>query len=269
MAWRELTRESLEQTKAHFASRGNDVQMHAMALEVLLTTLGPEWWKTHCLETSPASFLDSKSPLEQEKLEHQRRVTQLADGLYCLRKCDGYEDFVEALKVRHLEATCFELEVARLLHKSEHVVRFVKQTGVKGADYDLSVRMGGTDVSVEAKSRRFREISDVNALSNALSTARDQLPKAGPGLIFVTIPTIWTQQPDAESRIGGAITAFFRNTARVNHVVLHWNVWTRVREKHAGIILFRQYNNANARHSFFMGSIIAPIRGPVPLPSFW
>ena len=45
MVWIVPTKEKLEKTKLHFASSRREIQERAMAMEVILTTLGPRWFK--------------------------------------------------------------------------------------------------------------------------------------------------------------------------------------------------------------------------------
>src|SRR4051794_29995270 len=108
-------RDRLQSTKRDLESCGRVVQEYAMASGVLITALGMEWWEKHFNVTSrkrdPFVQVNNESS-EGEMLEHQHRVINLGDRLYSLRDCDGFDDFVGALRTRDLESTYFELEVA-------------------------------------------------------------------------------------------------------------------------------------------------------------
>jgi Holliday junction resolvase len=196
-------------------------------------------------------------------------MIRLADYLYRLRNREGYGHFIDTLKCCALEAAFFELEVANMLHKSGREIIFVKRSGIMGSDYDLIADICGARVAVEAKSRRFREISDENALGNALSKAREQLPRPGPGIIAVSVPEVWMAQGGAESRVAEVIQTFLRKTQRVNHVLLHWNTWALSAGKHAATLFVRQYDNPNRRHPFSVSPLIALPSGAIMAPSFW
>jgi hypothetical protein len=277
VVWKQLTRAHLDQTKQQFASGGYVAQWYAMAMEVILTTLGPDWWKKNCLLSSaePDPFLRTDDKTEAGRYEHQDRAIRLGHMLYALKDCVGFETFVEKLKSRNVESVFFELLAASSLQKSGLAVSFVQETGVKGEDYDLLATKDGFTVHVEAKSRRGELILSESTLENALRVARRQLPAIGPGIIFVWIPVEWTQNPDVESAVGRVIESFFRNTKRVNSVVVLWESWMVVSMGKAKAVLVRQYDNPNARVTVHLGKVVKPIDTNSRLtpdsfvPSFW
>ena len=89
MVWRTLTKEMLEETKQHFASLGYSTPWYEMAMEVILTTLGPEWWKQHCIlgAARPDEFLAVTGDSEEGNYDHDDRVIKLGHMLYALRTC--------------------------------------------------------------------------------------------------------------------------------------------------------------------------------------
>jgi hypothetical protein len=92
MVWRVLTKEKLEETKQEFAGSGYVIQWYAMAIEVVLTTLGPEWWKKNCISTSLKAdeFLTVPDDSEESVYNHQDRVIKLGHMSYALKDCTGY-----------------------------------------------------------------------------------------------------------------------------------------------------------------------------------
>lgn len=153
----------------------------------------------------------------------------------------------------------------------------VEAKGQKGKDYDLLVEQNRTLVRVEAKSRRAGVILGEKTLRYTLEAARKQLPSSGPAIIFVSIPTEWTMEKDAEDVIGGCISAFFRNSARVNYIVLIWQQWIELKTGKASAFLVRQYEHPAPRTRIELGRIVRPLRRPINLipeqqdftPSFW
>jgi hypothetical protein len=139
MVWKVLTREDLEKTKQRFASLGYVAQWYAMASEVILTTLGPEWWKNNCTTTAikPDEFLAFPDNSEEDKFNRQDRIIELGHMLYALKECKGYETFISSLRTRDLAPTYFELWVANILYQNKYTVEFVLANGKKGEDYDL------------------------------------------------------------------------------------------------------------------------------------
>lgn len=111
MVWKKLTAKDLARTKEHFASSGYVMQWYAMASEVILTTLGPEWWKRNCTTVSndPDEFLKINDSSDDGRYDRQDRIVKLGHMLYGLQSCEGYGAFITSLKSRDLGPTCFEL----------------------------------------------------------------------------------------------------------------------------------------------------------------
>jgi hypothetical protein len=279
MVWKDLTRESLEQTKQHFASSGYVMQWYGMAMEVVLTTLGPEWWKKNCITNAvkPDEFLALPDNSENGRYNHQDRIIKLGHMLYALEDSNGYDAFISSLKTRDLAPTFFELWVANILMQNGYEVEFVETKGQKGLDYDLTASKYGITVSAEAKSRRDGIVLTEKTLCNTLEKARKQLPLSGPGIIFVSIPNEWTMTKDAEEVIGRSINSFLRNSTRVNYIILIWHRWIELKTARASASLVRQHQNPNPRTSIELGQVIKPLDEPINLnveeqvfkPSFW
>jgi hypothetical protein len=279
MVWKVLTREMLEETKQQFSPSGYVMQWYAMAMEIILTTLGPEWWKRNCTPNAakPDEFLAIPNNSEDNKYNHQDRVTKLGHMLYALKECKGYEAFISSLRTRDVAPTFFELWVANILHQNNFVVQFVVPKGQKGEDYDLIAEQNGICLSVEAKSRRAGVVLGERMLHNTLEAARKQLPSSGPGIVFISIPTEWTIDKNGENVAENCINSFFRNSARVNYVVVIWHQWIKLKVGMASASLVRQYENLNPRTPVQLGLIIKPLELPINLdaerqdfkPSFW
>lgn len=279
MVWKVLTKEHLEETKQHFASSGYVMQWYAMASEVILTALGLEWWNDNCASTAikPDEFLSVRDETEESKYNFQDRIIKLGHMLFSLRVCRGYEPFILSLRTRDLAPTFFELWVANILQQNNCVVEFVESKGKKGEDYDLIATKNGIRVSVEAKSRRSEVVLSEKTLHNTLETARRQLPPSGPGIVFISIPNEWTMERDAEKIVGNCINSFFRNSARVNYVILIWHQWLKLEVGRATVSRVRQYENMNPRTPVQLGQIIKPLSIPANFnatlqdftPSFW
>ena len=86
------------------------MQRFAMANEVVLTTLGPEWWKKNCLTTSkkPDEFL-AVDDSDNGRYDHQDRMIKLGDMLYALKDSRGFDAIISSLKTCDLAPTFFEL----------------------------------------------------------------------------------------------------------------------------------------------------------------
>lgn len=279
MVWRVLTREKLEETKQEFASSGYVVQWHAMAMEVILTTLGPDWWTRNCTigAIKPDEFLERRDDSEDSTYNYQDRIVKLGHMLYALKDCKGYEVFITSLKTRDLAPSFFELWVANILQQNGFDIQFVATSGKKGEDYDLTAERDNICLSVEAKSRRDGAVLRSPTMRNTLEKARKQLPSSGPGVIFISIPNEWTMKAENENTIGTDIKTFFRSTARVNYIMLIWHRWISLETGRTSASLVQQYDNPTPRSPIALGKLVKPLEAPITLdpekqgykPSFW
>ena len=89
-----------------------------MASEVVLTTLGPDWWRKNYTSFSEDSdeFLRTGDETEEGRYDHQDRIIKLGHMLYGLWNCKGFDAFIASLMTHDLEPTFFELWVAVLHH---------------------------------------------------------------------------------------------------------------------------------------------------------
>jgi len=245
------------------------MQWYAMAMEVILTTLGPDWWKKNCTSNAvkPDEFLAVPDDSAQSAYNHQDRIIKLGHMLYALRDCNGFDSFISALVTRDVAPAFFELWVANALRQNEYTIEFVDPLGEKGTDYDLRCDRNTIRLNIEAKSRRAGMLVSENSLRNALKKARTQLPASGPNVIFISIPAEWTTQANAESKITSCIQTFFHNSARVNYVVLMWHGWLQLAERMASLTFIRQYDNPNARAPVALETVIKPVTLPLDVTS--
>lgn len=248
--WKDFTREDLQQTKEEFRSDGPLMQAMSMAQEVVLLTLGPDFWRKHCVgKAGPdSSFLRPRDEIEDDRYEFQDRVIRFGDMLFSLKNCDGFEAFLKPLRTNDLESVFFELWTANAFFRSGYTVRFVECSGEKGADYDLSALINGSNVAVEAKTRRLGENSAIPKVRDNLERARNQLPPQGPGVIVLSIPHQWFLAH--RDLVAAEIQAFLRNTARVNHVLIFSRTWVPQSAGRAYFSITEQFDATRPRHAF-------------------
>jgi hypothetical protein len=279
MVWRVLTRKEMEKTKERFAPQGYVAQWYAMGSEVILSTLGPGWWKKNCdIESIKADeFLSLKDNFESARGNRQDRVVRLGHMLYALKECAGYDAFISSLRARDLAPVFFELWAANALYNNNYSVEFVVAKGSKGQDYDLIGRKAGVSLNVEVKSRRDGITLAVTGLKNTLEKARKQLPSTGPGAIFISIPHEWTRETGVDESVAKSIDSFFNRSARVNHVVLIWWQWGTLHDEYVSTVYFREYENPRPRTPYKLTPLIRAVKLPDTLsglrqsfqPSFW
>lgn len=256
MAWKNLTKERLLETKKQF--QGDRLsQWYAMASEIILTTLGPDWWERNLYEVNRDNYFRARLHSEDDRAHHQHHVIKLGHMLFRLKELSGYDYFIKALKTADLSSTIFELEVANLLYDSKYHIKFIERSCNKGDDYDLQANILTENINVEVKTKRDGALLfEGNSLENTLRKAKKQVPRNQAGIVFIGIPLEWTLQPDTEKIINGRLESFFRNTSRIVKVVLMWKKLLPLEQGKAFVVLFKEYGNLKTNHAVAMSSII-------------
>jgi hypothetical protein len=256
MVWRNITREALNKTKAEFQKDGPLVQAMAMAQEIVLLALGPDFFKQHCVgkKGPDSSFLRPNSSEENDRYLFQHRVIALGEMIYSLKDCAGFEAFLNPLRTNDLQSVFFELRVANELVRSGYQIRFISCKGTKGLDYDLNAHIDGFDVAIEAKTRRAGETNGIPRILDILNTARSQLPQSGPGIIAISIPEEWLLSQYNLLEI--EVRSFLRNTARVNHVLAFAESWADRLSGKACVSMIAQFDGVQPRHHFNKNPLI-------------
>lgn len=277
--WKISSARMLQDTKIHFENKGKDFQMYCMASQVLLFTLGRKWWNDNCAVISKSTdpFLRINENSQDELNLERDRIIKLGHMIYGLKNQEGYKVFINSLKRRDLESVFFELRTANMLHEDGYKVRFVKETGVKTADYDLHCKIIDDEFCVEVKSRRDGIILSEKTLTNTLKKAKGQLPKNMPCVIFVSIPYQWIQDAGSESLIESCIKHFLNNTKRINFVIVAMHSLHNLEDGQiASVQYYLEYKNESPRIGLQINNLLKPINSTVDnvfkpnfVPSFW
>lgn len=227
--------------------------------EIICLLLGHDWWVRNVWEemgqpTKRMAYLRLGTVDDKKRMESFDRVIDLADSLYALQHSVGFDfklDEVRAISPEQpkvaLEDLAIELQIAKMLVRSGNTIEFVIPTKIKGQDFDLRLDLQqGEQASVEIKCKREETCADASSLNNTLGDIRKQLPKGGPSLAFVRLPSEWISDQAFTSSVPSVLEAYFRNTTRVNAVILVWEEWLDLGEtKRARVQRFKAEINPN------------------------
>lgn len=198
-----------------------------LSYQILVYILGIEWGRKHLNPRRQHSYFMHQANVDtDEAYIGQHRVLSFARNLYELQSAPFFDDMVRELRTRSLLGAATEVDVAYMFHKSGHPVGFVQRTGTRGDDYDQVVKYGGQDVCVEVKAKEDDTPYSDSTLRASLREARQQLPKQGPGIIVIRIPSAWVANRLFVNEAVPTFTNFLRNSARTNAVVAVWEEWT-------------------------------------------
>ena len=145
------------------------------------------------------------------------RVINFAEKLYNLQFNKGFEHLLKKIRDEKDTASVFaEMEAAMFFREHQFDVQFMEENSAEGQgfNYDLKVLMKGRVVAVEVKGKVARTEVSTKTLFRQLKSARTQLPKGKPGLIFVRFPKDWIGDFLRQEPFEAAVKEFFdgRNT---------------------------------------------------------
>lgn len=90
-----------------------------------------------------------------------------------------------------IESSVAELDIGRMLYIHNFDFNFVKRTSVKGADYDLEIKLDRWTVCADIKCKLENTPITANTIIGTLTKVRSQLPSTKPGMLFVKVPQNW------------------------------------------------------------------------------
>lgn len=256
-----------------------DVVAETFWLSIMIITLffGDKWRTKNITQNlftddERMNFLRTKLTSENDRYEHQFRLTLFADCLFSLQYCDGFDLKIEELrqlspenKEIKLEDKAIEFLIASMLFRSGHQIIFRPHTGVKRNDFDLEIIVGKESrIYAEIKCRRDETPVNVNNLRRTLYSAEKQLPLDAPCLIFCRIPEDWSKFSNLANEMNKVIRNYFHNIDHVNAVVLVWEEWiSAFNDSKVSTIKYKIYQHPSPKISF---GRIDKLMTPVNIP---
>jgi hypothetical protein len=109
-----------------------------------------------------------------------------------------------------------------MLAHNNCAVRIVKESGVRGQDFDLEITLRGLPVNVEVTAIAQRPLN-AQTLLNRLRKKCNQVPKDNPAILYIHIPDIWMRNRSlAFLVLDRAIRRFFLKSRRYNMICFIW-----------------------------------------------
>jgi hypothetical protein len=201
---------------------------YAVASEVLIHLIGPEWWERRMAgpRADPfflhEAFANESPETKTDRFRHQHRVIGLARHMLECQWLPGFQSFVADLPTRSVLGAANEFSAVHQFLRSGHTVEFVTRTGKKHSDYDF--RLGG-GIAVEVKAKEDTAKYSKSSLDGKIAEARRQLPASGPGMVVLRIPDSWLTDPAFIREAEGVVQSKLRNSGRLNAIILCWEQW--------------------------------------------
>jgi len=181
----DIMAEAVEDISKLFQSEPKDILevnlIIGLSNTIIINTFGKEFWAKECTTFGKLQdFFKSKSSV---------RIVHLADMLWRLKGCGGFQEFIERNKQRHKEVDIqpayYEAYAACCFLGRSKSVAFNKPINEPQSDFDIIVKDfdGIAKLNVEVKGFQVPITSKSN-LKNRLNAAKGQWPHNQKGAIF-------------------------------------------------------------------------------------
>jgi hypothetical protein len=192
------------------------LRAYRLAVAALRKVFNSDWSEKH-VENASVGFLRNDQSTQLAREIHMMRSTILAEMLWNLQDISGFDSCIDLMYRGDIEATYGALEIARMLFVRNVVFRFVERTNKKRADYDLEIFYpDGVKANGETKCKMEDTEITLGSVKDSIDTARKQLPKDEPGIVFVKVPPNWIEDDTVfASELDTRAVDWFRNGKRI------------------------------------------------------
>jgi len=219
--------------------------------------MGSRWWRASTSDL----WVKTAKTADVRRIVYAHRVVRLADALFTLVRgqANGFDFLRQRFLERETEPCFVETEIASLLVFNGFKVEVVKETGVRGDDFDLLATRGGSTVSVEVTSKRGGPLT-VQNIKNTLDSKRSQVPAYRPAVLYMHVPAEWMRdERRAFDVFTRAITHFVLRSKRFNAIVLVWEEVVPFLDGGFPTVAMRPCYNNIARHPFTWMELFTPV----------
>lgn len=235
-------------------------QRIAMAYPIIFYYLENPWYvERACLHKKPDPFMLNELNEESEnRWVYQDRLVSLADALFQLRDCQNFDVLCERFQDRETKPCFTEATVAKSFSKDGFEVEIVRESGVKGKDFDFLARKDSLEVSVEVTAKDAPELT-VATIRNTLDKKRRQVPADRPAILYMIIPEEWTENgAEAERIFSEAMESYFRNSETFNAVCVVWYAKIKLGEGRIFALTYHPFEHPSPRHPIEDLSFLRP-----------
>lgn len=202
--------------------------LHATLLVLIREFLGNDFCQRHLMKQilSPRQVagymtMDLSS---QSRLQTQiQKIYEFSEALLNLQFADGFDERINDIRSaddKRVESAFAEFTAASMLLRQQISFRFIKETGVRGRDYDFEIMLDAScTICADAKCKLEATEIDTDSVKQSLQDARGQLPADRPGLIFVKVPQAWLEKPLMKSVLRDVAAHFMKSTGRIVNVI--------------------------------------------------
>lgn len=226
---------------------------YSVSQVVLTHFLGMDWVEKYVMDArSPIDYLRTAPNSDNDCIRHLSRVTELGEMLINLQYVPGIIERIELLKkinnpkYGRIEDIVAELVCARILFLQKIPFRFIKTTGIKGADYDLEFLLKGQKICCETKCKIEQTEFSEKTILESLKKANEQLPRGNPGVIMVSIPEKWNKETILIGTLEKTTKRFYGQNDKIISIIYHSDDFLFNDQFTGRFILIKEYGNLNS-----------------------
>jgi hypothetical protein len=229
---------------------------------------GTEWFNRKIeLRDEPDEWMHNlKGDTGIGQVVYAHRVIRLADAIFTLLNAGakGWDLLKQRLSKRSMKSSFVEAEIASLLAYNGYDLEIVKESGIRGDDFDFTATRNGVTLSVEVTAKDDASIA-VNTIRNTLNSKRTQVPQHRPAVLYMRIPPEWMEDDPGKAYeiFSEAFNTFCKKSRRFNAMVLVWEKVVPFADGGIARGYFRACYNNLPRHPHPDLTAVAPIEGLV------
>ena len=204
----------------------NDLAKYRGACLYLAKLFGDYWYrKLISIHFGADSQFMPKSWAEDiDMYKYVVRVIQLANFIHMVKDVPGIKEKIEEFKEKAdpIESIWFETFIPSTIQNSGHQLLLFVPTDKLRKTPDAIIKFRDSQIPIEIKTNKFETAFSRRTLLNPLKDAFSQLPDAGPGVIFLMIPSEWINDSTFQQKAESVINRALERNRNCNAIFVYW-----------------------------------------------
>jgi hypothetical protein len=223
----------LECLKKKYPNKDKAFLMMFLSVECLRILLGNEWVNDTIFNRSDNHLKKNEEGIKffktnninsnsKDNFQWQERINKFTEKLLSLQKIKNFNKIIEDIKSGELESRFSELEVGSQLYRRNIDFEFVKESRIKGFDYDIKISEVKVNINCEVKLKVESTYFNSSNIKRTLKQAKTQMPNNEFGLIFLKIPESWSKEKVILVNLGNIIEKFLYRSKNIIGIIIRW-----------------------------------------------
>lgn len=214
-----------EKIKEEYPERNKDFYKMFLSTELLRMLIDNEWVNQTLFShhnTLEKKNLDGYNYFKSPILGYvwQTRICRLAERVYNLQNVPNFKNIIKDIINGEVVSRDAEIEVGGHLLSRNIKFEFVIPSNIKTNDFDI--RITDPKINCEVKHKIESTKISANSLLNTIRSAKQQLPKHEPSIIFLKIPENWINDKIIDQIIPLVFDAFLKRNENILGIMIRW-----------------------------------------------